>query len=580
MFAFIKGLSPLQLSKDKELRLSSIAASDCHLITNHAPNICNDSYLYQDQNTLACFDGILANSQSLIDSYGSKGIKGLLERVLLVQDTSMPRHFFGQFTCMSFHAKEKERGIFFGNQMGSARLYYWHQENRLVVSNSLAMVVAILRHNQVQCHVNELGLRMLLVYGYTLADFSTIAQIKHLEAGKILEWESGTLKVSEYHNYHTEASSAKVHQALPILNDLFKEALGHIRSWDLQHHKKHLAFLSGGLDSRMAVYTAVNLGFKGLSVLNFSQSGYRDNRIAMKIAQNLKLNYHLYPLDQGKYLVDAHEAIFYNEGQVVYHGAAHLEAALKSMNLDDYGVIVSGQVGDLVLGSFLSMPRHEKAGTGKKGISLNPQDDPELEDAIRQITPKYPNHEIYALYNRGINASSNGDLACYKQGHSLSPFMYPPFADFCLSLDPKIRYNNHLYFKWISTYQSQAAKVPWEKTGIAPSFGTKAFTLAIFARRIREKMALMGLLKQKNMNPFERWLKEDASLAKSLNTLMMNSDTHAVISKSSASALFQKNLTSPYLSIQMSAYTAAHSLNLMLGAEDIWIPKRFIGGFS
>ena len=93
MFTFIKGLAPLQGLKERQLTLSSIEAADCHLITNKAAHSGNDSYLYQSQDLLACFDGILANADMLVDTHATQGIKGLLDKVLVEQDPSLPAQF-------------------------------------------------------------------------------------------------------------------------------------------------------------------------------------------------------------------------------------------------------------------------------------------------------------------------------------------------------------------------------------------------------------------------------------------------------------------------------------------------------
>lgn len=579
MFTFIKGLAPLQGLKERQLTLSSIEAADCHLITNKAAHSGNDSYLYQSQDLLACFDGILANADMLVDTHATQGIKGLLDKVLVEQDTSLPAQFYGQFTCMSYRAQGQGKGIFFGNQIGSAKLYYWHQEQKLVVSSSLAMVVAVLRHNGIKCSLDEVGVRMMMAHGFTSVDYTTIAGIKHLEAGKFLFWDQGVVREEEYNTFFTEISTVGLHKAVYIMNELFGEALQHIHQCDLRHRRRHFSFLSGGLDSRMTVYTALDLGFKDLSVLTYSQSDYRDHSIAEKIAKIKGLNYNFYPLDGGRYLLDVHDAIYYNDGQIAYHGAAQMHAAIKDMDLSEYGIIMSGQFGDFSLGYFLVKPEHEKPGV--RCIGTLPHDDPELDGVMTEIASRYPNQEFYTIHNHSLNAGINGDLVCHQKSHSISPFEYAPFLTFCLTVDPKLKYSHQLYFKWMDTYQKQAARLPWDKTGLPPCLGYKLISKAMFVRRVREKLSLMGILRQKHMHPFNQWLKDDSDLAQSLDTLLKNSDKHGVIAASNPdlAKLFEKNIASPDFGIRMAAYTASHSLNKMLGGDDPWIPERFTGGF-
>ena len=101
----------------------------------------------------------------------------------------------------------------------------------------------------------------------------------------------------------------------------------------------------------------------------------------------------------------------------------------------------------------------------------------------------------------------------------------------------------------------------------------------MFVRRVREKLGLMGILRIKSMHPFDQWLKDDPELAQSLDSLLKNSDTYGVIAASNLAKLFAENISSPDFSIRMSAYTASHSLNKMLGGDEPWIPERFTGGF-
>lgn len=577
MFAFIKGLAPLTGLEERQLKLSSIEAAGCHLITNKASHSGNDSYLYHSQDTLACFDGILVNAHKLVDSYAAQGIKGLLEKVLVDQDTGIPPHFYGQFTCMSYRAQGQGKGIFFGNQIGSGKVYYWHQGQNLVVSSSLPMVVAILRHNGIECSLDEVGVRMMMAHGFTSVDYTTIAGIKHLQAGKMLFWDEGAIRVEEYFRFFGEIKPIGLHKAVHIMNELVREAAGYIRECDLRHNKRHIAFLSGGMDSRMSVYTALDLGFEDLSVINYSQSGYRDHKIARKIADKKGLHFHFHPLDGGKYLLDAHDAIYYNDAQITYIGAAQMHAALKDVDLSEYGVVLSGQMGDFAQGYFLVGPEHEKPGV--RCIGTLPHDDPELGDVMAEIASRYPNQEFYTIDNHSFNAGINGDLVCYQKSHSLSPFGYPPYFAFCLTIDPKLKYSHQLYFKWVNTYQKEAAKIPWEKTGLPPCLGHELIGTAMFVRRVREKLGLMGILKQKHMHPFRQWLKDDPSLAQSLDLMFKNSDQHGVIAASNLDKLFNENICSSDFTIRMSAYTASHSLNKMLGGAEPWIPERFTGGF-
>ncbi len=581
VFCFIRGIPNAQLPTGDKLRTRTlpdgIPARDCHLIYNIAANPVTDSYLHAGQQILACFDGVLINAPKLIDAYALSGIPALLDKVLLHKDITLLASFHGQFCGMAYDPRTCE-GLFFGNQTGSQRLYYWHLGSALIVSTSLAMIVATLRLNGFPASVDPVGAAMLIALGFTVGSRSTIAGIKLLEPGHLLTWQDDTPRMEVYHAFASEPRHTGMNKVLPQLNELFREAIRTEYEWDISHGKGHLAFLSGGLDSRMAVYTAAALGFRDLNCINFSQSGAPDHRIAKSIAAKLGIGFHFFPLDGGDYLRHLERGILYNDGQIIYHGAAHLEAALRGTNLKQFGVLHSGQVGDLVLGSFLYGPRHDPPGS--MGIGLNPHQAPMLDEELRAIAARYPNHEIFALYNRAFNAASNGDLASALSNHAISPFLYPPFAQYCLHIHPALRYNNRLYLQWFKAFQPQAAKMPWDKTGLPLTAGDKLRAVALLYKRVIGKLARLGMVNSASMNPFERWLKENPALRQVLETRILQADRHHILATSDAGELYHRMANSPDPMSRLQAYTAAHSLNTMLGASTPWIPEELTGGFQ
>ncbi len=579
MFCFIRGIPNAVLPSGGALRKRSLpdnlSGTQCHLIYNIAVNPVTDSYLPAVPATLSCFDGVLINAAQLNDTHALSGIDALLDKVLLDRDITLLSSFHGQFCGMAFDPQAGS-GLLFTNQTGSSRLYYWHQGAALIVSSSLAMIVAVLRMNGFPASVDSLGARMLMELGFTVGDSTTIEGIKLLEPGHLLKWQEDTPRVEVYHSFDSEPRHHGMQKVVPQLNDLFREAVQAEYDWDTNHGKSHLAFLSGGLDSRMAVFTAASMGYRDMHCLNFSQSKAPDHLIAQSMAKALGIGYHFHALDGGSYLKQMERGLLYSDGQIIYHGTAHLDTALRGMDTSSFGVLHSGQVGDLILGSFLYAPRHEAPGSNS--ISLSPNSDPELDSALRAIAAKYSNHEIFALYNRAFNAASNGDLACALSNHAISPFLYPPFAQYCLNVHPALRYNNKLYSEWFKAFQPKAAAFKWDKTGLPISSGEKARALAKLLQRVKHKLARMGIISAGGMNPFELWLKQDPSLRSELEDRFAHADEHGILAHSAASTHYTRQKDSPHLMTRLQAYTAAHSLNQLLGG-DPWVPDEYTGGF-
>jgi len=578
MFCFIRGLDRFSLPEGSPLHIRRIADSKVFLVYNIKSDYATDSYMYQGKEKLACFDGVLVNSIVLMNTYALPSTESLLESVLFQEATSLLERFHGQFSGMAYNPKGDGQGFFFTNQTGSARLYYWQENHKVVVSTSLSILVAILRMNGIIPSLDVVGTKMLLSIGFTLADYTTIDGVRLLEPGHYIRLSGNQLQINKYHSFNNAILHNNLHIITPILNELFREAIDMEYSWDKQHGKSHLAFLSGGLDSRMAVFTASSLGYgSSMHCLNFSQTGYLDHSIAKNIADILGISYHFYALDKGEYLLDIPRGILYNDGQIIYHGSAHLDAAIRSISTKPFGVLHSGQVGDLILGSFLLEPRHSPAGIQSIGLELDNMLGIDFE--IRRIASKYPNHELFALYNRAFNAASNGDLASALQNHAISPFLYPPFAQYCLNIDPAVRWHNQLYLEWFRTSQPQAYNIRWEKTGLPLSAGTQYRQAAMLIKRTKAKLAKWGLGSTSSMNPFELWFKENSTLANKMNLMFSHADKENIISASDAGTLYRKVLVSPNIHFRIQAFTAAHSLTMLLGGTTPWIPDDFPGGF-
>jgi len=580
VFTFISTHSGITLPQHPSFLVSSESVSadgsTRYLIRNIVPGKATDAWFHQQRGHLACFDGALVNADSLVNAYALSGTGALLEEVLINQDTGLLGQFHGQFSGMA--AYPDGSAWFFANQTGSSRLYYWHAGDLLIVSTSLALIVAILRSNMHAVSIDPIGARMLMSLGFTLAERTTIANTKLLEPGHCLHYEGGILRKDVYHSFNSEPLYTDMSAALPILDDLFKQAVQAEYAWDQSHGRGHLSFLSGGLDSRMAVATAASLGFTGIECLNFSQSGYPDHTVARAIASRLGAGYHFFALDGGHYLRQMEDALEYNDGQIIFHGAAHLFAALDNVPTSEYGILHSGQVGDLILGSYLRGPRHEPAGC--RDIGLNPDFDPDLSSEILRVARNYPNHEVFALYNRAFNAASNGDLACAISNYAISPFLYPHFAQYCLNIDPSLRFGNKLYLRWFRQYQALAAGFKWEKTGLPLTAGQGTIAVAKLIRRTRDKLARMGWIQARSMNPFESWLKEGTPLHTELTDRFNKADQYGILSGSDAGGLYRRSAGSANVISRLQAYTAAYSLNRLLGGSAPWIPKRYPGGFT
>ncbi len=451
-----------------------------------------------EEGSMAAFEGVLINRDDLIKRYAMPDQVALLR--LAAVCPSIVTEFYGQFRAVFSH-----NGLyrFYVNQIRSLQLYYYKSPDLIIVSSSLKQIAEILIKAGRAPSPDPVGLRILLSFGYMLEDYTTLSEVKTLRAGEMLELRGFDLLRKSYHRFNNEPLHRDEDKALKELDSLFRQAVRLDYNYDLELGRQHLAFLSGGLDSRMGLYAAFREGFKDIHCLNFSQSGYPDQTIAARICKELGAELHYRALDGGDYLLELEDNASYNDAQIILHGAAHLYKSIRDLPLERFGIIHSGQIGDLILGSFLDRATHSPVDPAATAFSHLNTD--AIATELRAMGANYPNQELFALYNRGFNSASNGDYACASFNYANSPFLEPAFAQYGLNIDPALRVNNRLYRKWYRNYYPKAGAITWEKTMLPVSASPALAKLVAYYERISRHLYKLLGRGSYSMNPFELW---------------------------------------------------------------------------
>jgi len=523
-----------------------------------------DSFTQQRGDEILILEGIIANGKRLQDAYAVKDIKELLWQAM--RDHSIMGKLHGQFFVACYNAVSGDFKIF-TNLSNTVRLYYYHEQDTIIVADKIKCIVDILHANGRQCRVSALGARMILSYGYMLEGFSTIQEIKQLPSATCLCVKAGTLDVAPYFSWNFDIRYQATHKEFRELTQLFSSAVSD--SFARDEDNEHLAFLSGGLDSRLVVYTAHKLGYKAFSVLNFSEPGYLDATIAENIAQELKLKLHFCSLEGGQYLYNIDQNLLYHEGQIVLHGAAHLFHALQNMSLEPYGILHSGQVGDIMKGSYLAASRHTPVNPGAAAYSYRLMQS--FSSELDFLRDKYPNHEAFVFQNRALNGMTNGDLAAYYFSHSISPFLEPEFMQYTLNIDPALRYSSRAYLAWMKYSFPTAARHIWEKTGarVSDPFWLVKIKYNLWRGSNKIKLKITRQPNRLNMNPFDYWWQSNEELRRQLNDKFTCFERVAPFLDKELQADMKELQKNHSLSEKLQAYTLAKSVLYLLGKEDI-----------
>ena len=477
-----------------------------------------DKILEEDNAFLIGTEGVILNLTDLQKKYDDENTFDLIKKMYLAEKENFIKQLKGDFSIFIFD-KKVEKWLIFTNQTGSKRIYYFENSDYFIFSSELKEISFLLSNLKIEKNLNTAAAYMLLTCGFMLEDNTIIDDVKRLTAGNYLVFENKKNEIKEYFHLrnisHTSDTKAEI---IEKMDALFSEAVRLEFEKDKEYNYKHIATLSGGLDSRMTILIAHKLGYTQQLNFTFSQSDYLEEKIAKHIASDYLHDFLFHSLDGGSYLKDVDEIAYYNDALIIYAGAAQVLHAIKDINFANYGLIHTGQIGDAVLGSFLSKP-YPVPPTAEMGV-YSKQLVSKIQPFFETIKQKYPTEELYKFYNRAFSCALNGNFYFDIVSQTTSPFLDVDFLIYCYSIPEKYKYKEQIYIDWLAAKHPEFANYVWEKTGISPLKSNsikKYFDVKYYLRMSKKFFDKMSGTMKSGMNPFDLWLKENTELKKNID---------------------------------------------------------------
>jgi len=496
-----------------ELRFESKQGVNYFFGHNSFQKFKNDKLFDENKNFIIGLDGVILNLLALKNEYAISEVFLLIMHLYNKRKQSLAIELKGDFNGFIFD-KNTEELVFFNNKVAAKQIFYCKVEKSIIITPSLKNIVKFKQQLNIKSYLNVSACYNMLTYGGMIEDQTLIENVKKLNAGQYLEIISDKLKLNKYFDFNNvEYSLIRKNEAIDLLNEGFKNAILLEYKKDEEYNYSHLATLSGGLDSRLNVMLASALGFS-IDIFCFSQSNYLDEKIARSISKDLDLDFKFVALDNGDYLQDLVENVELNNGLQFYLNAAHFNKALKSIDLENYGLIHTGLAGDGVLGGFLTkrgLPDYYSNKISNKFIG-------KLNNDI-SIEKEFKNEEVFKLYQRVFNITNFGSYVVEThKTYLVSPFLDEDFLITALSIDPKLK-KDQIYLDWLNKKHSIVTKYVWEKTGFKPDAKYKT-KLSRYTNRIKKEFLI--LTKQQNklsMTPEDYWLKSNLKNQEFYNTI-------------------------------------------------------------
>lgn len=477
----------------------------------------DDRILYEYENIIIGFEGVFYNKttkksyDTIMQQYEERGAD-------FIKDIK------GQF-CGFIYDKKLDKLYVYNDHLSTKPLYIYHTKEIFIFTSELKVITKLLTELGISKKLDYDAVYSMLTFGYMLNNITYEKNTKKLNYATILEIDKNFEKQEkQYFKYvkkeNFDLSKKEIIEEIDaLLIDSVKQCWGK----DAEYKYEHYSFLSGGLDSRVNLFLAKELGYKDVMTMTFSQSGSSDETIASEIVSKESFKHLFYSLENGKFLEkDLEKYILANDGLAILNGSASGYDFLSSLNHHNYGALHTGQIGDVLFGSFV-----KKLFRVEEAIMSNKK---ELLDKISSF-PKlsntyYNQSELFSFEQRQQHNTLNGDRTASHFTDMLSPFYNRALIEFCLTIPDVFKKDEAIYLDWFNAKHKNISEYKWESAGVKP----KNIHIVKYAKQFkRYKNALLRRigLNINDMNPFDVWLRKNKRILKNLDKLF-NQYIHSV----------------------------------------------------
>lgn len=460
------------------------------------------------------FNGVLLNSMQLLEKYKSDTILELIEK-LYRKGEDFFKEFRGNFNGCIYDV-DKKFLLVFSDHLSNRPVFYYENEEYLVISSTVYNIVDFCKKHG-KLRLDRGGCYSMITYAYMYHDRTLFDGIKRLLPGWYLTFDREMIEKKQFYKVTTtKKREISIEAAIEKIEELFVKAVKLQAEKNKEYGYFNYAPLSAGMDSRMTVMALKRIHAEHLVNFTYSETGQLDQKLPMQIAKDLGNKWIFKSLDNGLDLFCIDKAITDSDGLIYYGWTSQLGEFMQLVNTEKMGIVHTGVLGDVVLGTYIGEMRGNKKykiGDGAYSRKLISK----LEENLSEY--KYENYEIGMMYNRAINGVCLGYSMIFSQyAEACSPFMDIDFLDFCFSLPIDYRLQHKIYYQWVEKYYPEAIKYSHNGLKISNSkFGVPIKGKFIKFDTIPSRVKLMvenWVNKENGMNPTDYWYSTNKELKK------------------------------------------------------------------
>lgn len=418
----------------------------------------NDRIFSETPDFFVLVEGVVLNNHELMERYACSSWLDCVLTMYESEGDAFFSAFRGSFSGALLD-KKHNKWLIYTCHTGEKQVFVSQTPDGYIFGSEMGFLVDTRKANNLPVSLDESGAYMTITFGFCIEDRTTVEEIKKLRAGHYFRLQNGCLEDLEYHRFSKQNANPDmtVDEAVAEIDHLFRQAVKRSFDKDLEYGYRHIACLSGGLDSRMTVWVAHEMGYTDQLNITYSQSGYLDFQVAQQIASDLNHDFLYKALDGGSYIPRYRflSSMIYGMGCTMGHGWSMEDL----INYDSFGMFHTGQLGDVIIGSYIQSLAQDMSVKMTDGAYSQ-----QLSERLSGYSLKYEyeDTEMFRLYNRGFCGIGQGLLTFQENTESYSPFTDVDMMEFCMTIPLKLRVNHKIYFDWVLTKYPAAAEYMWE----------------------------------------------------------------------------------------------------------------------
>lgn len=491
---------------------------------NTLDKFMDDKLFEEDEDIILITEGVFLNKKALS---GERSWFDTVKEMVLSNELGYFDYFRGNFAGAHYN-KKSGKWVVYTDVFSTKPVYYYQNGCNWIIASDIHYITNVLQKLEI-CYNPDLDAAYdILSYGFMVSDTTLVKDIKKLPYGCYIIIDDGKFDIIRYFDFSYCDCKCEMteNEIIDRIDELFQEAVKLEFEKDKEYGYEHITTLSGGLDSRMVVWTAAEMGYSMLNI-TFGQSDCMDEKIAKQVARRLKTQFMTNALDNGDMLIAYEPVVWMNAGQSLYYGIAHNYLTLQKINFDNYGLLHTGDLGDAVVGVL----SYGNEGNFPGAYSVK------LANKTKNLWDKKENIEKFKMRTRGFMGVAASKAVSENFVYCISPFLYRDFFVFCLEKIPfDIRKKHYIYEKWVITKHKEAAKIPLQR------YNGGLMTEGVFLQTFRKikrigvktllywilyKVHIITELSRKtvktSMNPIDMWYEENKNIRENMDACFYQS---------------------------------------------------------